>query len=170
MWKVDQPLSNDSRIGHPLLPLGIINHTSSCGTTKSCTVCSRSLPESAFSKSSWKFNKGRKCWVCRAVAVKESNRRKRNWDDDDYGDGYDYDGRGSRLDSDDYGYRFDHGYRDDLDDRWYRDDPNDWGYRDKSSDDGYGYDPDDDGYRYDPDEDGYRYDSDGCGYAYDLAD
>ena len=100
MWKSDQPVSQYSRIGHPLLPLGIINHTSSYGPSKSCTVCSRSLPQAAFSKNSWKA-KDRKCWVCRAVAVNGSGRSRWDWDDDDYGLGYDSD-----SDSDGFGFLY----------------------------------------------------------------
>ena len=99
MWKGEQPVSHSSRIGHPLLPLGIISHTSSYGPSKSCTVCSRSLPQAAFSKNNWK-SKDRKCWVCRAVAVNGSGRSRWDWDDDDYGHGYD-------SDSDGFGFRYD---------------------------------------------------------------
>ena len=115
MWKDNQPAF--PRTGHPLLPLGIINHASSYGSSKPCTVCSRSLPEAAFSKTSWKAN-NRKCWVCRAVSVRGSNRRRWDSDDDDYGYeddsddyglGYDSDRYGLGYDSDDYGWE---GYSD----------------------------------------------------------
>lgn len=76
MWKDNQPSLNNTRIRHPLLPLGIIDHASSSGPFKLCTVCGRTLPEAAFSKNSWNSNNDRKCRVCRAVSVNESNRRR----------------------------------------------------------------------------------------------
>jgi len=83
MWKGNQPSSNGTRTGHPLLPLGILDHTSTYDLSKPCTVCSLSLPRTAFSKRSWDSPNDRKCWVCRALSVK-SNRESQWNDDDDY--------------------------------------------------------------------------------------
>jgi hypothetical protein len=80
MWKHHQPASHERHLRHPLLPLGMLNPSDASSLTMSCTVCSRELASTAFPALGRNFMAERKCWVCRAVAAKNNN--KRRWEDE----------------------------------------------------------------------------------------
>ena len=86
IWKHHQPASHETHLRHPLLPLGVLDPPNAQSPTMNCTICSRELAETSFPALSRGFISERKCWVCRAVAAKNNNNRRWEYDLEDYFD------------------------------------------------------------------------------------
>ncbi|KAJ7588341.1 ribonuclease H-like domain-containing protein [Mycena floridula] len=67
-----QPSANDPYIGHPLLPLEILDVES--GSRRRCKECHRDLCRASFSLNAWKNSDKRQCFVCRAISTKRQTR------------------------------------------------------------------------------------------------
>jgi len=83
LWKNERPESPDRFKNNPLLPLGILD-ASSTRFTKPCKFCHRDFPSNCYSKAGWRLTAKRQCLVCRALSVKENHERQwaYSWDPD----------------------------------------------------------------------------------------
>jgi exonuclease 3'-5' domain-containing protein 1 len=87
-WKYHQPASDEAHLCHPLLPLGVLNSPDAQFSTISCTICNRELAGTAFPTLSRDIISERRCWVCRAVAARNNNNTRRQYNLEGY---FDYD-------------------------------------------------------------------------------
>lgn len=67
------PRRDDIYRSHPFLPLGILGDDPIDGLTKDCLSCNRTLSLFAFLP----FEVGSRCFVCRAVDIRDQYRRRR---------------------------------------------------------------------------------------------
>ena len=88
MWRDGRPRSCDQFSSHALLPLGILDPP--CGRKlKPCKSCNHHLSSECFSKAGWENARKRRCWVCRALAVKSNLETQWAQDEDEGGGCYD---------------------------------------------------------------------------------